>query len=54
MINGGEEETMSYLKVGKMTIREEEIFRQIFDSDASRGGDNTSHDRSTFTWVENS
>lgn len=36
-----------------MTIGEEEKIRQISASNAPRGGDNTSHDRSTFRCVEN-
>ena len=36
-----------------MTSGEEEFFRQICASDAPRGGDNTSHDRSALRWVEN-
>ena len=50
-ISGGEEEIIGYLKLGKMTVGEE-MFRQIFASNAPRGSDNTSNDRSTLRCVE--
>ena len=52
-INGGGRRSNGYLKVGKMTIREGGNFSLNFASNAPRGGDNTSHDRSTLRSVEN-
>ena len=53
-INAGKEVTTGYLKVGKITVGEGGIFRQIYVFNVPRGCENTSYDRSTLRCVENS
>ena len=52
-INGGGRRSNGYLKVGQTTVGEGGNFSSNFASNAPRGGDNTSHDRSALRWVKN-
>lgn len=44
---------MIYLRVGQMIVGERGFFKLKLPSNVPRGGENTSHDRSTLMCVEN-
>lgn len=50
-VNGREEETMIFLRVGKSIVGERVNIRQNSRSNIPIGGENTSHDKSRFSCV---